>query len=259
MEHRPLGRTGLSVTPIGFGAFKIGRNLGAKYPRTYDLPDEDQVARLLDGVLDLGIRYIDTAPAYGLSEERIGRCLAHRRAQFVLSTKVGERFDDGRSIFDFSARGVRDGVHESLGRLDTDVIDLLFIHSSGDDVAIMNDTDAVATIQDLKRQGHVRAIGLSGKTVQGARQALSWADAIMVEYHANDTSHEPVIAEAAAAGVGVIVKKGLASGQLPAEAAIRFILSNPGVASLVVGTLNLDHLRADVRAAEHAKRNAESP
>jgi aryl-alcohol dehydrogenase-like predicted oxidoreductase len=252
MDPRPLGRTGLSVTPIGFGAFKIGRDAGAKYPRKYDLPDEDAVERLLIGVLDLGINYIDTAPAYGLSEERVGRCLAGRRGEFVLSTKVGERFEAGRSTFDFSAAGVRASVHESLRRLGTDVIDVLFIHSTGDDLGVMNDSDAVATMQDLKRRGHVRAIGLSGKTVEGARAALAWADAIMIQYHADDTSHAEVIAEVAAAGVGVVVKKGLASGHLPAERAVRFVLANPGVASLVVGTLNLEHLRANVRAAEAA-------
>ena len=75
MQLRPLGSTGLFVTPLGFGAFKIGRNEQVKYPQPYDLPDDATVERLLNGVLDAGIHLIDTAPAYGLSEERIGKFL----------------------------------------------------------------------------------------------------------------------------------------------------------------------------------------
>ena len=82
--------------------------------------------------------------------------------------------------------------------------------------------------------------------------ALEWADALMVEYHLNDRTHEAVIAEAAARGIGVVVKKGLASGTLAAEASIAFVLANPGVTSLVVGALSLDHFRANVAVAGKA-------
>ncbi len=237
------------MTPIGFGAFKIGRNEGIKYARGYRLPDEASVARLLGGVLDLGINYIDTAPAYGISEQRLGQAIAGRRAELVLSTKVGETWADGRSSFDFTAPGVRASVHRSLRRLRTDVIDIVFIHSSGDDLAILRETDVVAELHELRDAGLVRAIGLSGKSIEGARAALTWADVIMVEYHLDDRSHAGIIAEAADADVGVVVKKGLASGRLDAGEAIRFILGTPGVGSLVVGSLDLDHLRENVLAA----------
>src|SRR5690606_38926072 len=120
--HRPLGRTGLSVSAIGYVAVKIGRNQAVKYPRPFDLPDEAEASRVLNAVLDCGITHIDTAPAYGLSEERIGRALAHRRREFVLSTKVGEEFVEGESRFDFSAAAIRRSVHRSLARLRTDVL-----------------------------------------------------------------------------------------------------------------------------------------
>jgi aryl-alcohol dehydrogenase-like predicted oxidoreductase len=71
MQDRTLGRSGIRVSPLGFGAFKIGRNQGIKYPSSYDLPDEKSVSRLLNELLDLGITYIDTAPAYGLSEDAL--------------------------------------------------------------------------------------------------------------------------------------------------------------------------------------------
>ena len=252
MIARPLGRTGMNVTPIGFGAFKIGRNQKAKYPRAYALPDDQTTERLLNGVLDLGINYIDTAPAYGCSEERIGRFLSHRRSEFVLSTKVGERFADGVSTYDYSAPAVRDSLHESLRRLRTDVLDTVFVHSHGDDLAVLRQTDVVGVLLEMKAAGDIRAVGMSGKTVEGCRASLGWADVLMVEYHLNDRRQEPVIAEAAARGVAVVVKKGLASGRLPADEAIRFVLANSGVSSLLVGGLDIDHLRANVAAAQSA-------
>lgn len=249
---RPLGRTGLAVPPLGFGAFKIGRNQGIKYPTGYELPDDAAVSRLLNGVLDLGCTLIDTAPAYGLSEERIGRAIGHRRSEFVLSTKVGETFMDGVSHYDFSRAGVEQSLQRSRDRLHTDVLDVVFIHSNGDDLAILHDTDIVSVLREWRDRGAIRAIGLSGKTVAGARAALSWADAMMVEYHLDDRSHAGVIAEAAALGIGVFVKKGLASGRLPPADAIRFIVETPGVTSLIVGGLNRDHFAANWQTAVEA-------
>lgn len=244
-----IGRGGRAIGPLGFGAFKIGRNQQTKYGAAYDLPDEATAARLLNDILDAGIDYIDTAPAYGVSEERIGQAVAHRRGEYALSTKVGEIFENGQSQFDFSRAGIDRSLRQSLQRLKTDHVDMLFIHSSGDDRAILNQTDAVATLQSLKQAGLTRGIGLSGKTAAGATAALAWADAIMVEYHLSDRTCAPAIAAAAEAGVSVIVKKPLASGALPADESLRFVLGTPGATAAVVGTLNLEHLRANLSAA----------
>lgn len=252
MVRRPLGRTGLSVSPIGFGAFKIGRNQKTKYPDHYALPDADAVAKLLHGVLDLGINYIDTAPAYGLSEQRIGEAISHRRDEFVLSTKVGEVFADGQSRYDFSREAVRASVEQSLRRLRTDVLDIVFVHAPADDVRVLRETPVVETLLGLRDRGLVRFAGLSGKTIEAERLALPWADVLMVEYHARDRSHAPVLDEARGRGVGVVVKKPLASGHLPADEAIPFVLSHPAVASVVVGSLSLEHMQADLRIAEAA-------
>jgi aryl-alcohol dehydrogenase-like predicted oxidoreductase len=247
--RRPLGRTGFSVSPIGFGGFKIGRNQKAKYPAAYELPSEEAVGQLLNGLLDLGVNYIDTAPAYGLSEERIGRLLQARRRDFVLCTKVGETFSDGHSQYDFTAGGLTASVMRSLERLHAEVIDVLLLHSDGRDLWIQNETDAVSILCDLKRRGLVRAIGLSGKTVEGARRALEWADVLMVEYHLEDRSHEGLIVEAADRGIGIVVKKGLASGHLAPRDAIAFVLANPHVSTLIVGGLSLAHFRENVQVA----------
>ena len=139
MERRPLGRTGLEVSPLGFGAFKIGRNEGIKYPQPYPIPSDEEVARLLDGILDMGINLIDTAPAYGTSEERIGQCLASRRSDYILSSKAGEVWKDGHSHYDFSPEAIRRSVEESLRRLQTDHLDLLLLHSDGSDLHVQQD------------------------------------------------------------------------------------------------------------------------
>ena len=249
MALRPLGTTGFAVSPIGFGAFKIGRNQNVKYPQGYDLPNKATAHRLLNELLDNGVCYVDTAPAYGMSEERIGQAISHRKSEFVLSTKVGETFEDNRSFFDFSSAAIRNSILRSQDRLKLDVLDLVFIHSNGDDLHVLNQTEVVSALQDLKAKGTIQAIGFSGKTVQGTRESLSWADAVMVEYHINDDSHDDVIAEAAAKGVGVVVKKGLASGQLPASKAIRFVLSNKHVNTQIIGGLNSNHIRANLAVA----------
>jgi len=249
LPRRVLGTTGQSLSVLGFGAFKIGRNQGIKYARGYDLPDDATVARLLDGVLELGINHIDTAPAYGLSEERVGRCLARRRDEFFLSTKVGEEFANGVSEYRFDEASVRVSVERSLRRLQTDRLDLVLVHAPGNDVEVLRSTPVVETLLTLQQKGSVRWIGFSGKTVDAGRLALGWAQVLMVEYHIDDQSHREVIAEANARGVGVLVKKGLASGRLPAGQAIPFVLKTPGVTNLVIGGLSLEHLAANVATA----------
>ena len=252
MVRQRLGSCGLTVSPIGFGAFKIGRNVGIKYAQGYDLPDENTVNRLLNTVLDLGITYIDTAPAYGLSEERIGRAISSRRSEFVLCTKVGENFEDGCSTYDFSEHAVRSSVARSRERLGSDELDIVLVHSDGNDLHVLNETDVVPTLIAMRDAGVIKAVGFSGKTIEGARTALQWADVLMVEYHPLDQSHGPVIVEAAEAGVGVVVKKGLASGQLDPSEAIPFVLGTAGVASVVIGGLDVDHIQANIRLAEAA-------
>jgi aryl-alcohol dehydrogenase-like predicted oxidoreductase len=247
---RRLGTAGPLVSPIGFGAFKIGRNQKTKYGQPYELPSEAEVSRLLNGLLDLGITYFDTAPAYGLSEERLGRAIAHRRREFTLSTKVGETFENGESTYDFSQPAISAGVARSLRRLQTDVLDAVLLHSPGDDLAILDQTDAVPTLIRLRESGAVKAIGLSAKTPQGARAALEWADCVMVEYHLHDRSHEAAIAAVAEHGIGVVVKKGLSAGHLSADEAIRFVLANPGVSTMVVGSLSLEHMRVNLQVAK---------
>ena len=253
-SRRRLGRTGLIPSPIGFGAFKIGRNEGVKYEHAYALPDEVDCGRLLNQVLDLGIDLVDTAPAYGSSEARIGRHLASRRDEFILSTKVGETFENGVGRFDFSARGVRTSIERSLDRLATDRLDLVFVHSNGDDLGIIETTAVLDTLVELRDRGDLRFIGFSGKTVEGHLRAIESGvvDCLMVEYHPLDERQSPVIDAASAEDVGVVIKKGLASGRLAPDEAIPRCLAPAGVSSMVVGSLTAAHLEHDLTIATTA-------
>jgi aryl-alcohol dehydrogenase-like predicted oxidoreductase len=253
MDRHPLGNSGLDVTRIGYGAFKIGRNEGTKYPDSYDLPTEEAAATLLGQLLELGIGLIDTAPAYGLSEERIGAAISDRYDDFTLSTKVGETFQQGKSSYDFSPTSVRASVMQSLERLRTSHVDLLLVHSDGRDEEIQADAHLLDTLADMKSNGSVRAIGFSGKTIEGMRRALEWSDVLMLEYHLEDQSMEDVIRAAADRGVGVLIKKGLGSGHLDAEAAIGFLLQDSpvcdAIGSIVIGSLSQERMATNIRTA----------
>lgn len=234
---------------IGFGGFKIGRDRAVKYPAPYDLPDDASVAGLLNGLLDLGINYIDTAPAYGSSEQRIGRAIGHRRGEFLLSTKVGEQWENGRSMYDFSEQAVHASIERSRNRLQTDTLDLVFVHANRDDLDVVQKTDVVPTLRALRDDGVVSAIGLSAYHEPAYRAAMDWCDAVMVEYHPQNRALEPIMTEARRRGIAVIVKKPLASGTLTPDDAIPFVLDNAAVSSVVVGSLSLDHMGENLRIA----------
>lgn len=258
--RRRLGRTGLRVSPIGFGAFKIGRNEGIKYAEGYDLPDDEASDRLLHRVLDLGIDLVDTAPAYGSSEARIGRALRDRREEFTLSTKVGETWRDGVGHYDFSPEAVDASLDRSLRALRTDRLDLVFVHSDGSDRDILERGDVLGVLQRRRDAGDLRFIGFSGKTVEGHLAAIESGgfDALMVEFHPLDESQRPVIEAATAADIGLVVKKGLASGRLAPQEAIPFCLEPTGVATVVVGSLTPDHLADNLAIARRACGSTQS-
>ena len=260
MELRPLGATGLRVSPLGLGTVKFGRNQGVKYPRAFELPSDRDALALLETAWDLGINLLDTAPAYGASEERLGRLLRQCRRDWVVVTKVGEEFHDGVSRFDFSAAATRASVERSLRRLGVEALDAVLIHSDGDDLSILEREAVLPTLLDLKRAGWVRAVGMSTKTVAGGLRAVECCDLVMVTYNLRQREELPVIRAARAAHKGVLIKKGLLGGHLdqvaeadPVLAALRLIFAEPGASSAVVGTLDPAHLRANV-AAEEALR-----
>ncbi len=259
LPKRLFGSSELMVSPLGLGTVKLGRNTGVKYPKPFDLPDDTQAGNLIALAKALGINLIDTAPAYGNSEQRLGKLLKGQRQDWVICSKVGEEFDaaSGDSHFDFSARHTRHSIERSLDRLATDYLDIVLIHSDGHDEHILQHEGALSALQQCKQEGLIRAIGMSTKTVSGGLLAAELADAVMATYNPAYQDEAPVLDYCARHGKAAILKKAFGSGHLiseqdPARAAMQFALAHPGVTSAIVGTINPEHLRENVAACLHA-------
>lgn len=249
MDKIQLGSTGIDISPLGLGTVKFGRNAGVKYPQGFDIPDEATLADLLGLAKDLGINMLDTAPAYGTSEERLGRLLEGQRDDWVIVGKIGEEFEDGKSSHSFTPEHFEMSLERSLKRLKTDYIDVLMIHSDGNDMDVLSD-DLIAVMQEFKTRGLVRAIGASTKTAAGGIRALETMDAVMATYTADYEDEKAVLDYAAAHNKGVILKKVLSSGHdVNIDEALRFALGHAGVNSAIIGTINPHHLRQNAAAA----------
>jgi aryl-alcohol dehydrogenase-like predicted oxidoreductase len=249
MQRRPFGSTDIFISPLGLGTVKLGRNQGVKYPQAFSIPDDASAANLITIAAELGINLIDTAPAYGNSEERLGHLLAGQRKEWVICTKVGEEFIDGQSTFDFSARHTRFSIERSLRRLKTDYLDIVLVHSDGDDERIIEQGDVLDTLEQCRRDGLLRAFGVSTKTVRGGLLAAQRTDAVMLTYHAEYTDEAAVLDYCAAHKKGALIKKAFASGHLgDPDRALRFAVGHPGTGSVIVGTIDPQHLRQNVAA-----------
>lgn len=277
LAKRTLGRTGLQVTVLGYGAMEIrGPRIWGGRPVT-----EQQAETILNAVLDAGINFIDTANDYGRSEEFIGKYLSKRRSEFYIATKCGckvtyrdENTDD--TPHEWTRENLFRGLHESLQRLKTDYIDIMQLHNPT--VEQCQQGDLVSVLKEMQQQGKVRWIGCSS-TLPHIRTYIEWGvfDVFQIPYSALERAHENVITEAAQKGAGIIDRGGVARGEPGAglgspdrwkifEAAkldelraegesrtaflLRFLLAHPHIHTTIVGTLNPDHLRENVAVAE---------
>ena len=256
IERRALGSTGIDVSALGLGTVKFGRNEQVKYPQDFKIPGDQDVMRLMDLAWSLGINFIDTAPAYGTSEKRLGQLLGQRH-DWVIETKVGEIFENGRSHFDFSAAHTRESVENSLRKLRRDFIDVVLVHSSGDDMNIIHQQDALAELDKLKQKGLIKAFGMSTKTVEGGLWVVENCDVVMATCNLEYNEEQAVLDKAKELNKGVVVKKGLLSGYAGVapdgsgiERSFEHVLSQPAVSSMIVGTINTNHLRKNVEMAQ---------
>ncbi len=257
---RPLGSTGLEVSALGLGTVKLGRDQGVKYPGSFTIPDRRQAASLLAHALDLGINLIDTAPAYGNSEERLGSLLQHDREKWVICSKVGEEYSEGKSHFDFSPEHTHASVRRTLARLNTDVVDIVLVHSDGDDMRIIEQYGTLEALAELKTAGLIRAFGMSTKTVAGGLAAVPLCDIVMLTYNLLTQDEEPVLRACQQAQKGGLIKKALASGHsVTSDNAeqrlldtMQLLFSHPGTSSAIVGTINPSHLEHNVSAVRRA-------
>jgi len=262
---RALGSTGLAVSALGLGTVKLGRDQGVNYAAGFQLPDERSAAALLKLARDLGINLIDTAPAYGLSEERLGGLLAGQRGDWLICSKVGEEFEGGRSRFDFSPEYTRRSLENSLRRLRTEVIDIVLVHSDGDDLRIIEELGTLQALEQCKREGLIRAFGMSTKTVAGGLAAAAASDVVMLTYNLERREELPVLDACASLNKGALIKKVLAGGHLaggygdPVQASMDLVFAHPGTSAAVVGTITADHLHADVEAARRALKPPPPP
>jgi aryl-alcohol dehydrogenase-like predicted oxidoreductase len=251
---RPLGNTGIDVSALGLGSVKFGRNEGVKYPDTFNIPDDLAIQNLLAQAKELGINFIDTAPAYGTSEERIGKLLSERK-DWIISTKVGEEFIDGKSHFDFSANHTTFSIERSLKNLNTDYLDIVLIHSDGQDEKILLESDCLETLKKLQQKGLIRSVGMSTKTIDGGILAAKLADIVMLTYNLEQQDQE-VVDYAQEHDKGILVKKGLMSGHVKKEGkelvqqSMELIFSQPAISSMIVGTINPEHLSSNVLTAK---------
>ena len=254
MQKRQIGKSGVEVSVIGLGTVKFGRNQGVKYPQAFSLPSDKEIEALLDTAEELGINLLDTAPAYGTSEERLGSLLRGSRQKWIISTKVGEEFVDGESQFDFSATYLRQSIERSLLRLHTDYLDIVLVHSDGKDESIIENEHVFSLLAALKKEGKIRAYGMSTKTIPGAKLTIDLADLVMLTYNPTYTDERDMIEYAHQQHKGVLIKKAFASGhlQMPISEMMNFVFAEPGVTSVIVGTLNKEHLRENVASALQA-------
>lgn len=243
---------------VGIGTVKFGRDSGVKYPGAVRMPSDDEASALLDAAEALGINLLDTAPAYGTSEERVGRLLRGRSHPWFISTKAGEEWDGATSRFDFAEAAIEKSIARSCDRLGVARLGCVLLHSDGiAEKTVEGFAGAVHALTRAKASGRVQAIGASVKSVEGAIRALEWAEVLMLEFGA-DQAMEAVAKLAAERGVGILAKKVLASGHLerlgsdPIRSALKRTLALPGVCSIVVGTTNIGHLQENCEAAAWA-------
>jgi aryl-alcohol dehydrogenase-like predicted oxidoreductase len=283
---RALGRTGSDVTILGYGAMELRGQ-----PRGPEITDEE-AGRLLNAVLDGGVNLIDTSPDYGRSEELIGAHVGHRRDEFFLASKCGCPVEFPADVpppypHDYSQRNVRADVEQSLRRLRTDRIDLVQVHMSPP-VATMEENGTVEALRELRAEGKIRFIGMSGilPNLPG-HIAMDVFDAFQIPYSAVQRDHESLITEAADKGAGTLIRGGAARGAASEEKnwtvgpltqdpgvgqrnwetsgiadllqqagigkhefILRFTLTHPALSTTIVGTANPAHLAANIATAE---------
>ncbi|HTR80522.1 MAG TPA: aldo/keto reductase [Bacteroidota bacterium] len=266
MEQRKFGNTGLDVSILGLGAGHIGT----------DTFSEKEYEDLLNQALDLGITLIDTARAYGKSEERIGRYLSGRRKEFVISTKVGYGIP---GYEDWTYGCIRAGIDEALKLMRTDYLDVVHLHSCP--VGTLEHGEVLRALEEGVSSGKIRVAGYSGEN-----EALNWA---IDSGRFGDVEHSINLCDQRALwttlpkerekNMGVIAKRPVANAPwrfaecpvshyaeeywwrwktmeidprgLPwQEIALRFAAFTPGVHSCIVGTSNIDHLKQNVSFLE---------
>lgn len=219
MRYRTLGRTGLQVSEIGFGAWAIGgpAALGGN-PIGWGMVDDATSLRTLEACLDHGINFIDTADVYGHghSEELIGRAFKGQRDRVIIASKVGNRDTPARGWFkDFSRAWVLEAVEASLRRLSTDYIDLYQLHSPFEEFKYT--AELFEVFEDLKAAGKIRFYGISVGPWRHGLSVIETGRGDTFQVLFNLLERDPaagLFSAAAEHQIGIIARVPLASGFL---------------------------------------------
>ena len=231
MEYRILGKTGLSVSRMGFGGIPIQRI------------DAEGTKMLIHKLKDAGVNYIDTARAYTVSEEYLGYALEGIREQFVLATKSMARTKEAMAA----------DIETSLKNLRTDFIDLYQVHNPNarDLAQVMAPGGALEALQEAKAAGKIGHIGITLHLIDLFEQSveLPWVETVMFPYNIVETQGEKLIAKCAEKDIGFICMKPLAGGAIDnATVALRFIAANPNVSVVIPGMADPAELTENVAA-----------
>jgi len=275
MIKKTLGQTNLEVTQLGYGS------MGLRGPRTWGIRvvSEEDADRFLNSVLDAGINFVDTAPDYGISEERIGRYISSRRSEFYLATKCGCAYTQHEDHIEINhvwkKEVIQRNIETSLQRLGTDHVDVLQFH--GGDAETLQREGLIELLMGFRDQSIIRFIGVSSSLPHlPALIDLDVFDTFQIPYSCLAPEHHDWITKAAETGAGIIIRGGIAHGgpeaeiQRPAlneiwtrakldeilpegmkraELILRYTLSHPHCHTNIVGTCDPQHLAENLAAA----------
>lgn len=214
MKYRDFGNTGIKVSEIGFGCWAIGgNNHGNSYGPTTDKSSTDAINK----ALELGLNFFDTADVYGWghSEELLGKALRGKRDRVVIATKVGADFYQGTGFQTFTPDYIRFALEKSLTRLNTDYIDVYQLHNPP--MKLISREETYATLRELKKEGKIRAFGVSVFTpIEGITAInVGQPDCVQITYNIfSCRPEEQLLPRAYETGCAIIAREPLANGFL---------------------------------------------
>lgn len=234
MMPRTLGRSGVQVSTMGMGCWAIGGPfwLDGRADGWGDV-DDAQSIRAVHLATDLGVTLFDTADVYGAghSETVLGRALADRRERVVIATKFGYTFDEATKRAegtDVTPAYIRRACQASLRRLGTDYIDLYQLHVG--EITLAQAAEVAATLEDLRREGLIRAFGWSTDTPACALRWVGRAGCVSVQHDMNLFNDRPeMVALTAEQGWASINRSPLAMGMLSGKFSAASQLANSDV------------------------------
>jgi len=214
MKTRQLGKTDLFITPLGFGSWAVG---GGGWQFGWGAQDDRESIAAINGALDLGMNWIDTAAVYGLghSEEIVAQALKGREKRPYIFTKCSMVWDDqGKISHSLKRESIRREVEDSLRRLQVETIDLYQIHWPNPEADI---EEGWSALSELKREGKVRYIGVSNFNVNQLQRAMAIdrVDSLQPPYSLiHPDVDDEILPFCECNGIGVIVYSPMMSGLL---------------------------------------------